>query len=126
VNAVCREGRDQAGWTLRNLISSNRFNASDITYIYFGKLRKIGMVSFANAIKLLMLLPGKLAKANRSKFAQTLYQYYAGDAKLVKLKAEIDRNAGSSEWLHVLAREALAAERLRSAELDGSCSTCNR
>jgi hypothetical protein len=84
---------------------------------------KIGMVSFANAIKLLMLLPGKLAQAHRSKFAQTLCQYYAGDAKL---KAEIDRNAGSSEWLHVLAREALAAERLRSAELDGSCSTCNR
>ena len=50
------------------------------------------MVSFANAIKLLMLLPGKLAQAHRSKFAQTLCQYYAGDAKL---KAEIDRNAGS-------------------------------
>jgi hypothetical protein len=94
VNAVCREGRDPAGWTLRNLISSNRFNASDITYIYFGKLRKIGMVSFANAIKLLMLLPGKLAKANRSKFAQTLYQYYAGDAKL---KAEIDQSMARSK-----------------------------
>ena len=48
------------------------------------------MVSFANAIKLLMLLPGKLAQTHRSKFAQTLCQYYGGDAKL---KAEIDRNA---------------------------------
>lgn len=115
VNAVCRRGRNQAAWTLRYLITHKRFDESDFTYIYVGTVKKIRMVSFANAVKLLMLLPGKLAQANRSKFAQTLYQYYAGDAKL---KAEIDRNAGSSEWIHVLAREALAAERLGSAELD--------
>ena len=111
VNAVCRRGRNQAAWTLRYLIT----HESDFTYIHVGTVKKIRMVSFANAVKLLMLLPGRLAQANRSKFAQTLYQYYAGDAKL---KAEIDRNAGSSEWIHVLAREALAAERLGSAELD--------
>ena len=45
------------------------FDESDFTYIYFGTVKKIRMVSFANAVKQLMLLPGSLAQANRSKFA---------------------------------------------------------
>ena len=73
VNAVCQKGRNQSGLTLQNLIAHKRFDESDFTYVYFGTVKKIRMVSFANAVKLLMLLPGRLAQANRSKFAQTLY-----------------------------------------------------
>ena len=60
-----------------------------------------------------MLLPGKFAQVNRGKIARILHHYYAGSAKL---KAHIDRNAASLELLHMLAREALTAERAAESQ----------
>ena len=113
VSAVCRKDRNDAGKTLRRLIASEKLSGTDITYIYVGATKKISMVSFTNAVKLLMLLPGKIAQANRGKFARILHQYYADSTVL---KPQIDRNAASTELLHILAREALAAERAAESE----------
>ena len=109
--AVCQNNRDDAGKTLRRLIRSENLSESDFITV---PLTQIRMVSFTTAFKLLMLLPGKKAQANREEFARILYRYYACDNAL---KAEIDRNATSSEWLHFLARQALAAEPAADSEL---------
>ena len=61
-----------------------------------------------------MVLGGKTARVEREKFARVLHLFYAGDAEL---KAEIDSNAISQEWLNVLAREALSAERVAATDL---------
>jgi hypothetical protein len=61
-----------------------------------------------------MVLGGKTARVEREKFARGLHLFYAGDAEL---KAEIDSNAISQEWLNVLAREALSAERVAATDL---------
>lgn len=108
VTAVCNKDRNDAGQTLRRLIASEKLSSTDLTYISVGTKKKICMVSFTNAIKLMMLLPGNFAQVNRQKFAQILHQYYAGSAEL---KAQIDRNAASHDLLHILAREALATDR---------------
>ena len=108
VSAVCSKDRNDAARTLKRLIASEKLSDTDLTYISVGTTKKISMVSFTNAIKLMMLLPGKLAQVNRQKFAQILHQYYAGTAEL---KAQIDRNASSPDLLHILAREALATDR---------------
>ena len=93
VSAVCQKDRNDAGTTLRRLIASEKLRDTDISYIFVGATNnKISVVSFANAFKLLMLLPGKFAQVNRGKFARILHQYYASCAEL---KAQIDRNAAS-------------------------------
>jgi hypothetical protein len=84
--------RNSAADTLQRLIQTNLFDESDITYVVHSPSKKIGIVSFAKAIKLLMLLEGKTARVEREKFARVLHLYYAGDAEL---KAEIDSNANS-------------------------------
>ena len=60
---------------------------------------------FQDAIDLIMVLPGKLAKETRSKFADILRRYMAGDASLM---GEIDANAQSSSAAAELARASLA------------------
>ena len=113
VSAVCQKDRNGAGTTLRRLIAGEQLSDTDVTYIYVGATKKISVVSFTNAVKLLMLLPGKLAQVNRGKFARILHHYYAGSAEL---KAHIDRNAASLELLHMLAREALTDERAAESQ----------
>ena len=106
--------RSTAADTLRRLIKKKLFDESDITYVVHSQYKKIGIVSFAKAIKLLMVLGGKTARVEREKFARVLHLFYAGDAEL---KAEIDSNAISQEWLNVLAREALSAERVAATRM---------
>ena len=79
--------RSTAADTLRRLIKKKLFDESDITYVVHSQYKKIGIVSFAKAIKLLMVLGGKTARVEREKFARGLHLFYAGDAEL---KAEID------------------------------------
>ena len=68
---------------------------------------KTKLISFADALELIMVLPGKMAKETRSKFADIIRRYLAGDATLVK---ELADNAASSNAVHVLARESLAQD----------------
>jgi hypothetical protein len=115
VFAVCQPARrDIAAKTLCRLISKQLLRESDITYVVLSQFKRIGILSFSNAIKLLMLLGGRNATIEREKFARVLYLFYAGDAEL---KRKIDDNADSKMWINILAREALKSERTAATDL---------
>ncbi len=65
------------------------------------------LVSLRNAIQLVMVLPGKVAKETRAQFAGIIERYIAGDRSL---HAEIEANAGSSNGIARLARESLGIQ----------------
>jgi hypothetical protein len=65
---------------------------------------KTKLVSFRDAIKLVMVLPGKIAKETRAQFASIIERYLAGDKTL---HAEIDGNAESSSPIAQLARASV-------------------
>ena len=96
------------------MIDSDTFCELDITHLD-RKARKTQRVSFKNAIKLMMVLPGKNAKDGRANFVRGLLQFIACDAQL---KAVIDRNAESNDLLNILAREALRIETSDAAPSD--------
>jgi hypothetical protein len=62
---------------------------------------KTKLVSFNDAIQLIMVLPGKNAKETRSQFADIIHRYIAGDRTLI---TEIDANARLSSPIEKLAR----------------------
>jgi hypothetical protein len=115
VFAVCQPARREiAAKTLGRLISKQLLRESDITYVVLSQFKRIGILSFSNAIKLLMLLGGRNAMIEREKFARVLHLFYAGDAEL---KRKIDDNADSKMWINILAREALKSERTAATDL---------
>lgn len=65
------------------------------------------LVTFENAIELLMALPGEGAKEYRSKFADIIKRYLAGDKTLVQ---EIKANAESNAPINQMARDACASD----------------
>jgi hypothetical protein len=65
------------------------------------------VITFAGALKLIMILPGEAAKKHRSAMADILRRYFAGDASLLD---EIERNQVSDSPIAQLARASLAAE----------------
>jgi len=69
--------------------------------------KRTKLVSFDHALELIMVLPGKMAKEMRVKFADIIKRYLAGDASLVK---EVQANAASSHPIAQMARESLAAD----------------
>ena len=71
------------------------------------------LLTFQHAIELVMVLPGKLAKETRTKFADVITRYMAGDKSLV---GEINANAESTAPINELARGALLGK--RKAELE--------
>jgi hypothetical protein len=70
-------------------------------------------VSFNDALELIMVLPGKMAKEMRTKFADIIKRYLAGDASLIK---EAQANAASSHPIAQMARASLAADNGISAK----------
>jgi hypothetical protein len=62
------------------------------------------LVSFKDAIELVMVLPGKIARETRAQFASIIQRYMAGDQSLI---AEIQSNAESSVPITELARASL-------------------
>lgn len=65
---------------------------------------KTKLIAFKDAIELVMVLPGKVAKETRAQFAGIIQRYMAGDGGL---HAEIEANAGSAAPIAQLARESL-------------------
>jgi len=61
------------------------------------------LVSFQDAIELIMVLPGKVAKETRTKFADIIRRYIAGDRSLIP---EINANAQSDAPIAQMARAA--------------------
>lgn len=69
------------------------------------------LVTFQDAIELIMVLPGKIAKESRVQFAEIIKRYLAGDESLVQ---EIRANAESDSAISKLARESLDADRVET------------
>lgn len=65
------------------------------------------LVTFKDAIQLVMVLPGQVAKETRAQFAGIIERYMAGDGSL---HAEIEANAGSNAPIAQLARESLVLD----------------
>lgn len=70
---------------------------------------KTKLVTFKDAIQLVMVLPGKVAKETRAQFASIIERYMAGDGSL---HAEIEANAASAAPIAQLARESLGIQRV--------------
>ena len=112
VMLVASKDRNQAGETLRTLdkdvFSQEKVLIRSMPGRGNGRTR---LISFKDAIELIMILPGKMAKEYRQKFADIIQSYLAGDTKLIE---QIEANAVSAHPVHRLAREALAGhKRLR-------------
>jgi len=105
VMAVTGQTRDHAGKTLRNL-NDAIFHSEKISERQMSSRggAPTKLVSLQNAIELIMVLPGKLAKDIRTKFATIIRRYMAGDQSLV---AEIEANAQDASPIAQMARETL-------------------
>lgn len=62
------------------------------------------LLTFQNALELVMVLPGRIAKETRTQFANIIRRYLAGDHSLI---SEIQANAASASPIAQMARESL-------------------
>ena len=85
--------RDDAGRTLRRL-SEEIFSSDKMSEKNTGGSgnSRTKLVSFKHALELVMVLPGRIAKETRTKFAGIIQRYMAGDESLVR---EVQANAQS-------------------------------
>ena len=115
VMVITEKNNNDAGLILRRLTDDIFLSNKLIERKTPGKGNsKTKLVSFKNAIELIMVLPGKMAKETRAKFADVITRYLAGDASLVK---ELHANAASNHPVASLARQSVAqspAEALES------------
>lgn len=68
----------------------------------------VKVLTFKDAIELVMVLPGKVAKETRTQFADIIRRYMAGDQSM---HAELNANAASKSPIADLARASLAGDR---------------
>ena len=109
--------RDDSGKALRrlsdDLFPSDRWSERQLSTRGGYKTK---LVSFQNAIELIMVLPGKVAKETRVQFANIIRRYLAGDSSLI---IEINANAASDSPIAQLARaDSDAVTRKRQLERD--------
>ena len=102
------KNRDDAGKAIRN-ISEETFSAAKFTERNTGGSGnfKTKLISFADAIQLVMVLPGKIAKETRTQFADIIRRYMGGDASMHE---EIEANANSTSPIAQMARASLQAQ----------------
>ena len=112
VMVVTGKNRDDSAKSLRN-ISHDIFQQEKITYrslsVTGGHATKL--IGFQDAIELVMVLPGKVAKETRVRFADIIRRYLAGDSSLI---SEIQANAASDAPIAQLARASLDPEEITS------------
>jgi hypothetical protein len=116
VMVMTGKNRDDAGKAIRN-ISDETFQS-----VKFTDRRLPGkgnahtkLVSFKDALELVMVLPGRIAKETRTKFAGIIQRYMAGDESLVR---EVEANAQSDAPIQQMARASLAAEAAQAMAVD--------
>ena len=112
--------RNHSGDALRRL----KPEVFDISKLLVIKLPGKGNLStkiahYKDAIELLTVLPGQLAKETRKNFADIITRYFAGDASL---SPELEANAASTHPIAQMARASLnipeTEPKKRSRELD--------
>jgi hypothetical protein len=97
--------RDQSGLVLRRLSDEKSQSIKMIERQLSDRGGyKTKLVSFQDALELIMVLPGKIAKETRAQFTSILKRYMAGDQSLV---SEIHANASSASPIAQMARESL-------------------
>lgn len=100
--------RNQAGMTLRRLTEDVFPSIKLIDRKLSGKGNAhTKLISFQDAIELVMVLPGKIAKETRVRFADIIKRYLAGDQSMV---SEIQANAASEAPIAQLARASLDSD----------------
>lgn len=107
VAVMSGKNRDDAGKTIRNLpdeiFHSEKFTDRQLS-------RRGGyptkLISFQDAIELAMVLPGKIARETRVKFADIIRRYLAGDHSLIM---EIQDNAVSTSPIAQMARASMGS-----------------
>lgn len=106
VMVMSGSSRDDAGKALRRL-SEEVFQSDKLSERQLSNHggHKTKLVSFENAIELIMVLPGKVAKETRKTFASIIQRYLAGDRSLI---TEIKANADSNAPIAQMARASLA------------------
>jgi hypothetical protein len=110
IMCVCGKNNDEAGLVWRRMsperLSEVRSYCSNFQFHGQGQSEQ-PVITFAGALKLIMILPGEAAKKHRSAMADILRRYFAGDASLLD---EIERNQASDSPIAQMARASLAAE----------------
>ena len=102
---VTGKDRDEAGMAIRRTPEEVFPSIKLIERSMPGKGNgRTKLVSFKDAIELVMVLPGKIATETRAQFAGIIQRYMAGDKSLI---AEIQSNAESSAPIAELARASL-------------------
>jgi hypothetical protein len=102
---VTGKDRDEAGMAIRRTPEEVFPSIKLIERSMPGKGNgRTKLVSFKDAIELVMVLPGKIARETRAQFAGIIQRYMAGDESLI---AEIQSNAESSAPIAELARASL-------------------
>ena len=108
VMAMTGHTRDNAGKTLRRLDPA-KFHPDKLSERQIssrgGPMTKL--VTFENALLLVMILPGETAKEVRIQFRDIIQRYLSGDKTL---KDEIDVNAASNTPIALLARGNMSSE----------------
>jgi hypothetical protein len=112
VMVMTGKSRDDSSRVLRDL-PEEMFQQVRITCKSFpGKGNgRTKLVTFQDALELIMVMPGKFAKESRVQFAGIIKRYLAGDESLVQ---EIRANAESDSVISKLARESLDADRVET------------
>lgn len=105
VMVVTGLSRDDAGRTLRRL-SDEIFSSDKLSEKNTGGSgnSRTKLVGFQDAIELVMVLPGKVARETRVQFADIIRRYLGGDRGLL---VEIEANAQSESTIAQLARATL-------------------
>jgi hypothetical protein len=102
------KNRNTAGAVLRNIPEEQFTSTKFIEKSLPGKgNHRTKLVTFQDAIELIMILPGKIAKEFRLKFVDVIKRYLAGDHSLIQ---EIQDNAMSDAPIQQMAREACASD----------------
>ena len=105
VMVITGKDRDHAGQAIRD-ISDKIFLPGNFSERNTGGSgnSKTKLVNFRDAIQLVMVLPGKIAKETRAQFAEIIKRYMAGDQTLI---TEIKANASSTSPIAQLARASI-------------------
>ena len=108
VMVMTGKNRDDSGKVLRNL-TDEIFSSAKFTEKNTGGSggSRTKLVSFKDALELVMVLPGKVAKEIRTQFAGIIQRYMAGH---VSVAMEVEANAQSDAPIAQMARASLAAE----------------
>ena len=97
--------RDQAGLALRRVSSKNLLSINLIERNTGGKGNaRTQLVNLKDALQLIMVLPGEMAKTVRAQIGDIMTKFFAGDKSLVN---QIHANASSTSPIAQMARESL-------------------